>query len=154
MYRKVISVVFVLGLMTLVVSAQQPATNGQKEGAGRSAVGVPPADPTKWAERNYTESSTASFGHAVDFFGRQNQDLVRQFSKAKGEDREKLKAKLTEALEKQFDARQKRHQEQLAALEMEVRKLKELVQKRQENRREIVTRRFDELVRDAEGLGW
>lgn len=168
MYRKVISVVFVLGLMTLVVSAQQPTSNRQLGDTDRPTVVVPAApgttslpslgtaDPTAVYPRHETLfSGSAALGRGRGFdFGRQSQELVKQFTKAKGEEREKLKTKLTEALERQFDLRQKHHQEEIAALEAQINKLKELVQKRQDNRRDIVTRRFEQLVRDAEGLGW
>ncbi len=81
--------------------------------------------------------------------------LVRQLGDAKSDaDKEKIKAELSEALEKQFDQRQKRHEHELAELEAKVKKLKDLVTKRQEKRREIVSKRLDQILRDAEGLGW
>jgi hypothetical protein len=69
-------------------------------------------------------------------------------------EKDKLNDQLSDILEKQFDLRQRRHERELAELEAQVRKLRALVQKRQENRREIVARRLDVIVRDAEGLGW
>jgi peptidoglycan hydrolase CwlO-like protein len=68
--------------------------------------------------------------------------------------RSEIKAKLSEILSKQFDARQKRHRQEIEALEAKVTKLKELVRKRQESREEIVTRRLEQLMRDTQGLGW
>jgi polyhydroxyalkanoate synthesis regulator phasin len=161
MYRKVISVVFVLGLMTLVVSAQQPATNRQQGDTDRPTLVLPLAQDSQpsssapsigqpmYPFSNYQKERAQAFG-----FGRQGDELVKQYARAKGDEKDKIQAKIVEALEKQFDARQKHHQEELAALEAQVNKLKELVQKRQENRRDIITRRFDQLVRDAQGLGW
>ena len=61
---------------------------------------------------------------------------------------------LKEVLETQFAARQQRHEKELADLESKVKKLKDLVAKRQENRREIVANRLDQIMRDAQGLGW
>ena len=84
----------------------------------------------------------------------ESQDLAKQLGKAEGDNREKIRTKLTETLGKQFDARQKRHEAEIAALEAKIKKLKEMVQKRQDNRREIISRRMEQLVRDAEGLGW
>jgi hypothetical protein len=69
-------------------------------------------------------------------------------------EKEKLKDQLSDVLEKQFDFRQRRHESEIAELEAQVRKLRELVQKRQKNRREIVAKRLDVIIRDAEGLGW
>ena len=61
---------------------------------------------------------------------------------------------MNELLEKQFSLRQKRHQEEIAGLEAKVKKLKELLEKRQENRREIISKRLDQILSNAEGLGW
>jgi hypothetical protein len=86
---------------------------------------------------------------------RQTDDLVRQFGETKDDaERDKIKTKLTAALEKQFDLRQKRHTKQIEELENQVKKLKELVQKRQDNRRDIISKRLDQLEREARGLGW
>jgi hypothetical protein len=81
--------------------------------------------------------------------------VMQQIGETKSDsDRDKLKTKLSDLLEKQFDVRQKRHEKEIEALEAQVKKLKELVQKRQENRRDIVAKRLEQLVRDAQGLGW
>jgi len=68
-------------------------------------------------------------------------------------DRSQIKTQLNGILEKQFDLRQKRHQDEIAGLEAKVKKLKGLVEKRQENRREIVSKRLDQILSNAEGLG-
>jgi hypothetical protein len=82
-------------------------------------------------------------------------ELAKKLGGAKSDtDRSQIKTQLSEALEKQFDLRQKRHQEEIAGLEAKVKKLKGLVGKRQENRREIVSKRLDQILSDAEGLGW
>ena len=81
--------------------------------------------------------------------------LIRQLGEAKSDsDRDKLKVKLGEILEKQFEQRQKRHEGEIAELEAQVKKLKDLVAKRQENRREIVARRLEQVLRESQGLGW
>jgi hypothetical protein len=158
MYRKlVLGTVSVLGLMALVVSAQQPAFPRVKQAelappgpagyaplyTGPVQMGMPP-NPYQVAGRSKEEFDLAHESEA----------LARQFGKADAEQKEKLKTKLSETLSKQFDARQKRHEAEIAALEAQVKRLKDLVQKRQDNRREIINRRFEQLVRDAEGLGW
>jgi hypothetical protein len=81
--------------------------------------------------------------------------LARQLGEAKSEaDRDKLRTRLGEVLEKQFDQRQKRHEAEIKALEAQVKKLRDLVEKRQENRREIIARRLDQILRESQGLGW
>ena len=68
--------------------------------------------------------------------------------------RSEVRAKLSENLGKQFDLRQKRHGLEIESLEAQVKKLKELVRKRQDSREEIISRRVDQILREAEGLGW
>jgi hypothetical protein len=85
----------------------------------------------------------------------ETEQVVRQLGEAKSDsDKEKLRTKLNEILEKQFDQRQKRHEHEIEALEAQVKKLRELVQKRNDNRRDIVSKRLDQILRDAQGLGW
>jgi len=88
-------------------------------------------------------------------YAREAEQLARKLGDAKSDsDRSKIKTELCQVLEKQFDLRQKRHLDEIKALEAKVKKLKDLVDKRQENRREIVSKRLDQIMSDAEGLGW
>jgi hypothetical protein len=81
--------------------------------------------------------------------------LAHQLGEARSDsDRDKLRARLGEVLEKQFDERQRRHENEIKALEAQVKKLRDLVEKRQENRREIIGRRLDQILRESQGLGW
>jgi hypothetical protein len=81
--------------------------------------------------------------------------LAQQLGQAKTDgDKERLKTKFTDVLEKQFDQRQRRHESEIEALEAQVKKLKDLVRLRSEKRREIVAKRLEQALRDAEGLGW
>ena len=82
-------------------------------------------------------------------------ELTRQLEAADSDtSRNEIKAKLREVLGNQFDARQKRHNLEIEALEAQIKKLKDLVQKRQENRVEIIARKFEQIVRESEGLGF
>jgi hypothetical protein len=69
-------------------------------------------------------------------------------------DRSKVRTQLSELLGKQFDIRQKRHGLEIESLESQVKKLKDMVRKRNESRDEIISRRVDQILREAEGLGW
>jgi hypothetical protein len=151
MYRKVVmSVVCVLGIMTLVVSAQQgPDAVPRPEPLNVDLV-RPQIDFTNG--RNFHLFGGPS-GKEMELT-HQSQELVKQLAKAEGENREKIRTKLSDTLGKQFDLRQKRHEAELTALEAQVKKLKDLVQKRQDNRREIISKRIEQLQRDADGLGW
>ena len=134
-----------LAVTGLVMSAlaQQPAP--------------PPAGGAYYPSQNGQTSPFTTYG---TWFG-QNQSsgetdkLARQLAKAKGDgERETVKAKLNDLLEKQFEERQKKHQAESEALEAQVKKLKELIQTRNENKKEIISRRLEQIVREAQGLGW
>jgi hypothetical protein len=81
--------------------------------------------------------------------------LVQQLGAAKSDtDRDKLKTQLNTILEKQFELRQQRHKKEIEALEAQIKKLRDLVDKRQENRREIIAKRMDQILQESQGLGW
>jgi hypothetical protein len=82
-------------------------------------------------------------------------ELARQLGGAKSDaDRDKLKTQLSTILEKQFELRQQRHKKEIESLEAQVKKLRDLVDKRQENRREIIAKRLDQILQESQGLGW
>jgi hypothetical protein len=83
------------------------------------------------------------------------QSLARQLADSDDDkQRAELKDKLAAALEKQFDAQQKLRQLEISRIEARVQKLRDLVRKRTESRRKIIDNRFEQLLNDAEGLGW
>lgn len=152
MYRKLaISGVSLLALMTLVVSAQVP--NGYPNQAFPPPVGTSPTTTAPAYGVPFTWSDGATRREEIEL-DHKSKELVKKLAKAEGENKEKTKTQLTEILGKQFDVRQKRHQDEIEALEKQLKKLKDLVQKRQENRREIISKRLEQLGREAEGLGW
>jgi hypothetical protein len=65
-----------------------------------------------------------------------------------------IKAKLRTSLEDQFRVQLKRQQIELARIEERVRKLREQFKKRNDTRDTIIDRRLDQLINEAEGLGW
>ena len=81
--------------------------------------------------------------------------LARQIAEAKttGE-AQSLHAELHKVLQDQFALRQKRHEEEIEKLETQVKKLREMVSMRQENRMQIIESRVRELLNEAKGLGW
>jgi hypothetical protein len=86
---------------------------------------------------------------------KQADELIHQLEAATTDlQRSEIRTKLGDILSKQFDARQKRHRQEIEALEAKVAKLKDLVNKRQASREEIVTRRLEQVLRDSQGLGW
>jgi hypothetical protein len=109
---------------------------------------------------NFFYQTPAFFGSRHHWAVQNDEDaaiaqLVQKLKDAKSDSEiEKLKGQLDEALEKSFAMRQKRHTQEIEELEAKVKSLKELVAKRQEKRREIVANRREQILRDAQGLGW
>jgi len=98
---------------------------------------------------------SAPLSHEETQLGNQANDIAHQLGNAKSsDDREKLKTQLGTILEKQFELRQQRHKKEIESLETQVKKLRDLVDKRQENRREIIAKRLDQILQESQGLGW
>jgi hypothetical protein len=81
--------------------------------------------------------------------------LAREYVKADKEDAKKdIRKKLTDSLAKQFDQHLSQQQKELDDLEKQIANLKDVVKKRQAAKNDIVERRLEQLIREAEGLGW
>ena len=132
---------------TVAPDVQGAGSPGSRPGADTllaSPTSLPAADPV-----------LRKLGTEVAELGRQSDSLIRQLEAADSDAlRHDIKAKLGETLSKQFDAGQKRYGLEIEALEAQIKRLKNLVRKRQENRAEIISRRLDQIVRDSQGLGF
>ena len=82
------------------------------------------------------------------------QQLLERYRKAPAEDRKLLTEQLHSVLAEQFKVRQDLREAEIVRLEAEVKRLRELHAKRNEQSAQIVANRVSELLRDAEGLGW
>ena len=80
--------------------------------------------------------------------------MVEYKATDKEEERGKIKTKLASALSKLFDVQQKRRELELSRLEAKLKKVRALMKKRDEERKVIIDNRLNQLVREAEGLGW
>jgi flagellar motility protein MotE (MotC chaperone) len=81
--------------------------------------------------------------------------LAKQYAKAEKEDEKKeIRKKLSDLLAKQFDAQALRQQKELDELEKQIATLKTTLKKRQDSKTTIVERRMDQLIQEAEGMGW
>jgi uncharacterized protein YlxW (UPF0749 family) len=81
--------------------------------------------------------------------------LAHQYVEAKKEDEKReIRKNLLEVLNKQFDQHIQQQQHELEDLEKQIAKLKEVLKKRLDAKSTIVERRLDQLIQDAEGLGW
>lgn len=82
-------------------------------------------------------------------------NLIESYAHTEGDaERSKIKSKLGSALEKEFDLQQKRRDLELSRVEARLKKVRELMKKRGEARQSIIDKRLDQLLREADGLGW
>lgn len=86
---------------------------------------------------------------------RQVAKLIESYSRAeKDADRSKIKSELEAALGKELEAQHKRRDLELTRVEDRVKKIRELMKKRSDARQSIINKRLDQLISEAEGLGW
>lgn len=88
-------------------------------------------------------------------FGQSTRDLIAKYQETTDPDqRETVREELNDVLTKHFDVRQQIRARELEELEAQVRRLRELHDRREEEKDQIVRDRLQQLLRDAEGLGW
>ncbi|HVJ80053.1 MAG TPA: hypothetical protein VNC50_03190 [Planctomycetia bacterium] len=102
---------------------------------------------------------------AVTFFGGQGSagpDLhgkslqqAKQLTDAKDEaEKAKLRGELAKTLDELFDQQAQHQAKEVADLESQIKKLRSALDKRLANKATIVQRRMEQLLQDADGLGW
>jgi hypothetical protein len=128
----------VTGVLALAVSAQQPFPSpapGPRDLAGIAAYA----------------------GHAGMQWQMHSRgmELARQYTKAEKEsEKREIKEKLTELLNQQFDEHMQQQQKELEELEKQIADLRALMKKRTAAKGTIVDRRIEQMIQDADGLGW
>jgi flagellar motility protein MotE (MotC chaperone) len=81
--------------------------------------------------------------------------LVRSYAKAEtADDKREIRKKLADILSEQFDQHSKQQEKELKDLEKQIASLRTLIKKRGDAKSAIVDRRVEQLILDAEGLGW
>ena len=81
--------------------------------------------------------------------------LIGEYSKTQDETkRASIKSELTTLLDQQFNLQQKHREAEVKSIEDQLRKLHEVMKKRADNRQSIVNNRLEQLLREADGLGW
>jgi hypothetical protein len=72
----------------------------------------------------------------------------------KPDEQKRIRAELREVLAKQFNVQHQRRELELTRIEERVQKLRDQIKKRNEARESIIDRRLEQLINEAEGLGW
>ncbi len=82
-------------------------------------------------------------------------ELIESYKRTENEaERSKIKSKLAALLEKEFDVQQKRRDLELSRVEARLKKVRDLWKKRSDARQTIIGKRLDQLLSEADGLGW
>ncbi|HEY1377057.1 MAG TPA: hypothetical protein VGF55_09700 [Gemmataceae bacterium] len=155
------ALVLAAGWTSQPVAGQAPGTTAVERPRDNASFGQPaaetsppaaslPADPSDPTRRFHSAGSDwANHGDG------QIAQLARQYSKAaKADEKADIRKKLSEALGRQFDDLAGRQQKELEALERRVADLRALLKRRHDARDQIIDRRLDQVLREAEGLGW
>jgi hypothetical protein len=101
------------------------------------------------------ESSDGKLQQAGAQLSRESEELVSRYSEASDdEQRQKIKAQLAELVARQFNLQQRIREDEVAQIEARVKKLRALIEKRKAAQQSIIENRLDQLLREAEGLGW
>jgi hypothetical protein len=135
-----------------------PIATGQSPFRGKADYPIPDGQSKAKTKADYSAGSIYLRGSTDGrLYTLQNQSmqLAQQMAKAENDDdKRELRKKLTQVLEQLFDAHLKEQQKDLDDLEKQVARLKKLLSKRREAKEAIVERRLEQLVQEAEGLGW
>lgn len=133
--------------------AQQPAARFVPAPPASAGAGYVLRQHVDFREAGSEEMAELSAQDAQ--LGQEAESLARQLADA-GDEKQKaeIKEKLQDTLSRQFDAQQKARELEVARIEAKVKKLRDTITKRNEVRRTIIEKRFDQLQREADGLGW
>jgi hypothetical protein len=87
--------------------------------------------------------------------GQQTRKLLSEYTETQDEkERAKVLDELTKVVSEHFDIRQEIREQELKNLEEQVKKLRELHQRRAKEKDQIIRDRVRQLLRDVDGLGW
>ena len=158
---------FVTGALTVVLAAGLAVIKPGDVFSQQTRVELRPVQITRPGEtvtiphvvgqqvQEAESDETTQLNHLDAQLGQQAESLVKQLADATDEkDRAKLTENLQETLTQQFDTQQKVRELEVVAIEARAKKLRDVINKRNDGRRSIIDKRLDQLLREAEGLGW
>jgi hypothetical protein len=130
-----------------VFIASPPAAGGFVRGGGGADV--------FWAAPHDGDPEMQKLNQEERDLARQADELARKLGGADNTgDRDKLRTDLREVLGKQFDIQRQRRENEISQIEERVHKLRDQLKKRSDNRQKIIDNRIDQILNDADGLGW
>jgi hypothetical protein len=146
---------FLAGALVWLAFSQPQAAVGQVPAARTYYVPVTETAPAQELAAPVPVAPGAGYvAHPYQWQPEASQ-LAQQYIKAeKEEEKRQLRRKLTDVLTKQFDAHLEQQKKELEALEKQIERLRSTLDKRREAKDKIIERRIEQLVEEAEGLGW
>jgi len=127
-----------------------PGPPDRPDGPGRPGPGRPPGPPRwphgDWESLEQYDPEMFKLLQQDYQLDRETQELAMQYRQAPADQREALKKKLEESVGRHFEARQQRRSLELKRLEEQLDRLRESIDKRNKNQKEIVNRRVSELL--------
>lgn len=131
------------GMMGPMMGGARGAPMGSG-GMGMMMGGAGPIDPAVQAEQEAIAEQENETRRLLDEYAQTEDEKERAW----------VAGELTKAVAKQFDLRQEARDRELKQLEDQVRRLRELHQKREKQKEQIVQDRVRQLLNDVDGLGW
>jgi hypothetical protein len=133
-----------------------PMPGMMRDMMGMRSGGVDPMKiPVTELLENLASATLKRLRWVDDILERKTQSAVERYAQATEEkSREEIRSELNEAVEGQFRVRQAIRDKEISALEDQVKRLRELLDKREKAKQKIVGNRLDQLLQAAEGLGW
>jgi hypothetical protein len=137
--------------VTMLIALSAPAASAQKAATTRDL----PSDPNASDAPDTTRWYSFSRGGMARRDPRAMQDLIDGWKASKDAGvRDKIEQALRDALTSEFNDRLAAHEREIKDLEAKVRELRDRLNLRREKQEEIVDHRLQQILREAQGLGW
>jgi hypothetical protein len=144
--QKLFFMVLMIGSLAAHVSAQGPAP---------APAVVPRGQPSAEPPAVYGTTSYPGFAYSTNSGQQQPRQLIERWKAAQdSNERDKVEATLRETLKSEFAVRLAAHEREIKELEEKIRQLRNRLNLRREKQDEIVDHRLQQVLRDAQGLGW
>jgi hypothetical protein len=151
--KRAMLIVLSFGLLGSMASAQPDSADQPSNGGGYGRGGYGGGHGGGYGESPYGMGGRMEREPRID--PRQTQKLIEGWKNSKeAAEREKLETELRALLRREFATRLAVHEREIKQLEEKVRQLRERLALRKEKQEEIVNHRLQQILREAQGLGW
>jgi hypothetical protein len=150
--RKIFFVVMLVALLAQVASAEEPKKSD--EPVRTTTTNTPYSRGYAPATGEYGEMGGYGW-YGMESDTRGTKQLVDRWKAAReASERDKIEKSLHESLTTEFTQRLAAHEREIKQLEEKVRQLRDRLSLRREKQDEIVEHRLQQILREAQGLGW